>query len=197
MPFKPTQGRPVLCRQCFKNKRAPTAQLLPRSPAAATADTVAEIRLGPLHAPRAAPVASGQCRSGTAAGETPQLDRSAALVGRMSITCQQVTAASRLLRGRQLPTLVRARATLGDFELTVCTDGTYLLDGGAMFGVVPKTLWQKRIAADPDNRILLGLNTVDRAHRQTHRRHRDRHRQQAAAQDAGDLPEPGAAAAVA
>ncbi len=23
VPFKPTQGRPVLCRQCFKNKRAP------------------------------------------------------------------------------------------------------------------------------------------------------------------------------
>ena len=25
VPFKPTQGRPVLCRQCFKNKRAPEA----------------------------------------------------------------------------------------------------------------------------------------------------------------------------
>jgi glyoxylase-like metal-dependent hydrolase (beta-lactamase superfamily II) len=57
-------------------------------------------------------------------------------------------------------TLVRARATLGEFELTVCSDGTYLLDGGAMFGVVPKTLWQKRIPADPENRIVLGLNTV-------------------------------------
>ena len=56
--------------------------------------------------------------------------------------------------------LVRARATLGDFELTVCSDGTYLLDGGAMFGVVPKTLWQKRIAADAENRIVLGLNSL-------------------------------------
>ena len=56
--------------------------------------------------------------------------------------------------------LVRARTTLGDFELTVCTDGTYLLDGGAMFGVVPKTLWQKRMLADDENRILLGLNAV-------------------------------------
>jgi CxxC-x17-CxxC domain-containing protein len=25
VPFKPTQGRPVLCRQCFKNKRTPAA----------------------------------------------------------------------------------------------------------------------------------------------------------------------------
>src|SRR3984957_16980214 len=56
--------------------------------------------------------------------------------------------------------LVRARRALGDFELTVCTDGTYLLDGGAMFGVVPKPLWEKRAPADAENRILLGLNTV-------------------------------------
>jgi glyoxylase-like metal-dependent hydrolase (beta-lactamase superfamily II) len=56
--------------------------------------------------------------------------------------------------------LVRARTPLGDFEITVCTDGTYMLDGGAMFGVVPKPLWQKRAPADEQNRILLGLNTV-------------------------------------
>jgi glyoxylase-like metal-dependent hydrolase (beta-lactamase superfamily II) len=56
--------------------------------------------------------------------------------------------------------LVRARTTLGDLELTICTDGTYLLDGGAMFGVVPKPMWEKRAPADEQNRILLGLNTV-------------------------------------
>ncbi len=56
--------------------------------------------------------------------------------------------------------LVRARTQLGDFELTVCTDGTYKLDGGAMFGVVPKPLWERRIPADEQNRIRLGLNTV-------------------------------------
>ncbi len=56
--------------------------------------------------------------------------------------------------------LVRARTTLGDFELTVLSDGTYFLDGGAIFGVVPKPLWEKRAPADEQNRILLGLNTV-------------------------------------
>lgn len=56
--------------------------------------------------------------------------------------------------------LVRARTQVGDFEVTVCTDGTYKLDGGAMFGVVPKTLWERRAPADELNRILLGLNTV-------------------------------------
>ena len=56
--------------------------------------------------------------------------------------------------------LVRARTSVGDFEVIVCSDGSYRLDGGAMFGVVPKTLWEKRAPADDLNRILLGLNTV-------------------------------------
>jgi glyoxylase-like metal-dependent hydrolase (beta-lactamase superfamily II) len=55
---------------------------------------------------------------------------------------------------------VRGRTLLGDFELTILSDGTYLLDGGAMFGVVPKPLWERRAPADSQNRILLGLNTV-------------------------------------
>ena len=56
--------------------------------------------------------------------------------------------------------LVRGKTTLGDFELTILTDGPYLLDGGAMFGVVPKTLWEKRMPANEQNQILLGTNTV-------------------------------------
>jgi glyoxylase-like metal-dependent hydrolase (beta-lactamase superfamily II) len=56
--------------------------------------------------------------------------------------------------------LVRGRLAVGEFELVLCTDGTYLLDGGAMFGVVPKTLWSKRTPADDENRILLGLNST-------------------------------------
>jgi glyoxylase-like metal-dependent hydrolase (beta-lactamase superfamily II) len=56
--------------------------------------------------------------------------------------------------------LVRARTTLGNFELIVLSDGPYFLDGGAMFGVVPKPLWERRAPADELNRILLGTNTV-------------------------------------
>jgi glyoxylase-like metal-dependent hydrolase (beta-lactamase superfamily II) len=56
--------------------------------------------------------------------------------------------------------LIRGRTTVGDFELTILSDGFYVLDGGAMFGVVPKPLWEKRAPADEQNRILLGLNTV-------------------------------------
>ncbi len=48
----------------------------------------------------------------------------------------------------------------GDFEFSIFSDGTYFLDGGAMFGVVPKPLWEKKMAADKLNRIVLGLNTL-------------------------------------
>jgi glyoxylase-like metal-dependent hydrolase (beta-lactamase superfamily II) len=47
---------------------------------------------------------------------------------------------------------------LGDFEISLIRDGVYWWDGGAMFGVVPKTLWSKRQPADELNRIPLGFN---------------------------------------
>ena len=50
--------------------------------------------------------------------------------------------------------------TLGDTELTILSDGTYLLDGGAMFGVVPKTLWEKRFKPDERNLLRAGLNSL-------------------------------------
>ncbi len=56
--------------------------------------------------------------------------------------------------------LIRGRTSLGNFELIILTDGWYLLDGGAMFGVVPKSMWEKRAPADAQNRIVLGTNTV-------------------------------------
>jgi len=50
--------------------------------------------------------------------------------------------------------------TLGDFTLTTLSDGTFRLDGGAMFGVVPKPLWARRAPADARNRIALGLRPL-------------------------------------
>ena len=49
---------------------------------------------------------------------------------------------------------------LGKFELHVLSDGTFALDGGQMFGVVPKPLWERKLAADARNRVRLGLNCV-------------------------------------
>ena len=49
---------------------------------------------------------------------------------------------------------------LGDLELVPLLDGYLRLDGGAMFGVVPKTLWQKRAAADERNRITMAMRPL-------------------------------------
>ncbi len=46
------------------------------------------------------------------------------------------------------------------YTLDTLSDGRFRLDGGAMFGVVPKVLWEKGDPADGDNRILLGLNCL-------------------------------------
>ena len=49
---------------------------------------------------------------------------------------------------------------LGDLELIPLFDGYFRLDGGAMFGIVPKPLWEKRAPADEQNRIALGLRPL-------------------------------------
>jgi glyoxylase-like metal-dependent hydrolase (beta-lactamase superfamily II) len=49
---------------------------------------------------------------------------------------------------------------LGNFELSPLSDGSFRLDGGAMFGVVPKVLWQRCCAADELNRIPLSLTCL-------------------------------------
>jgi len=50
--------------------------------------------------------------------------------------------------------------SLGDFELTAVSDGHYVADGGAFFGVVPKTLWERKVKADALNRIKVSCNSV-------------------------------------
>lgn len=49
---------------------------------------------------------------------------------------------------------------LGDFEIQVVSDGTFRLDGGAMFGIVPKSLWDKQVDVDAKNRVKLALNCL-------------------------------------
>jgi glyoxylase-like metal-dependent hydrolase (beta-lactamase superfamily II) len=48
----------------------------------------------------------------------------------------------------------------GDLELVPLFDGYLRLDGGAMFGVVPKPLWERRIPADERNRITMGMRPL-------------------------------------
>jgi glyoxylase-like metal-dependent hydrolase (beta-lactamase superfamily II) len=49
---------------------------------------------------------------------------------------------------------------LGDIELRLLRGGEFRLDGGAMFGVVPKVLWEKRSTPDERNRIRLAANCL-------------------------------------
>jgi glyoxylase-like metal-dependent hydrolase (beta-lactamase superfamily II) len=49
---------------------------------------------------------------------------------------------------------------LGDLEITPLLDARFRLDGGAMFGVVPKPLWQKRAAADDRNRVHMAMRPL-------------------------------------
>jgi glyoxylase-like metal-dependent hydrolase (beta-lactamase superfamily II) len=48
----------------------------------------------------------------------------------------------------------------GDIEVRHLHGGNFYLDGGAMFGVVPKPLWEKKIPADGRNRIRLACNVL-------------------------------------
>ena len=49
---------------------------------------------------------------------------------------------------------------IGNYDVTMIDAGRYKLDGGAMFGVVPRTLWQKENPPDEKNRITMSLNTL-------------------------------------
>jgi len=49
---------------------------------------------------------------------------------------------------------------LGDIEIRQIHSGNFYLDGGAMFGVVPKPLWEKKSPPDSRNRIRLAANSL-------------------------------------
>lgn len=49
---------------------------------------------------------------------------------------------------------------IGSYEVHTIETGAFALDGGAMFGVVPKTLWSKKINVDERNRIDMRLRCL-------------------------------------
>ena len=50
--------------------------------------------------------------------------------------------------------------TVGKFRCHTLEGGLQRLDGGAMFGVVPKPLWERQIPADERNRIPLAMRCL-------------------------------------
>jgi glyoxylase-like metal-dependent hydrolase (beta-lactamase superfamily II) len=49
---------------------------------------------------------------------------------------------------------------LGPFEISVIETGSFRLDGGAMFGVVPKVIWSRTNPADENNRISMAMRVM-------------------------------------
>ena len=49
---------------------------------------------------------------------------------------------------------------VGDIELVTVSDGFFYLDGGAMFGVVPKTFWERKAPPDDRNRIRMAMRCI-------------------------------------
>jgi glyoxylase-like metal-dependent hydrolase (beta-lactamase superfamily II) len=71
----------------------------------------------------------------------------------------------------QQPPAVRSRGSvpygkggwpikIGKLEVHLLSDGVFKLDGGALFGPVPKILWSRLVKADTKNRVRLGMNCV-------------------------------------
>jgi glyoxylase-like metal-dependent hydrolase (beta-lactamase superfamily II) len=48
----------------------------------------------------------------------------------------------------------------GDYHVEVVPDALFRLDGGAMFGVVPRNLWSKNCPPDEQNRIRMNMNCL-------------------------------------
>ena len=49
---------------------------------------------------------------------------------------------------------------IGKYELSIINSGYFKLDGGAMFGIIPKALWEKSNQADQENRIRLSTRNL-------------------------------------
>jgi methylmalonyl-CoA epimerase len=56
--------------------------------------------------------------------------------------------------------LKTARYSLGDLELISVYDGFFHVDGGAIFGTVPKPVWSGRLRPDPENRVRLAMRQL-------------------------------------
>src|SRR6267143_2566656 len=49
---------------------------------------------------------------------------------------------------------------IGRFDVRIFSDGVLRLDGGAMFGIVPKVLWERQKPADERNRVEMDMNCL-------------------------------------
>src|SRR6185369_5585864 len=72
-----------------------------------------------------------------------------------AIAAVEAQAAAEITRG-----LPRWTMQLGDYAVHVIQDAEFRLDGGAMFGVVPRNLWSRVCPPDDENRIRMNMNCL-------------------------------------
>jgi len=92
--------------------------------------------------------------------EEPRAGAEGALVAFVHPTAAHGVLVELKQAARRGPTLAVKSLDLGDHRLTVLHDGGFRLDGGAMFGVVPKPLWEKLAPPDSRNRIQLATRPL-------------------------------------
>jgi glyoxylase-like metal-dependent hydrolase (beta-lactamase superfamily II) len=52
------------------------------------------------------------------------------------------------------------RISIGDLELTIVSGGRLSIDGGNMFGVIPRVMWERKSVPDDSHHILLETNCL-------------------------------------
>ena len=84
--------------------------------------------------------------------------KQAAASGRLSAVDGPLQAAAQRRPAKRIDAVTRH--VVGDLELISVCDGFFKLDGGAMFGVVPKPLWAPKAPPDNRNRITLAMRPL-------------------------------------
>jgi glyoxylase-like metal-dependent hydrolase (beta-lactamase superfamily II) len=55
---------------------------------------------------------------------------------------------------------MKREIVVGDFRCRMLDGGTFLIDGGAMFGMVPRSLWEKKVRLIEGNSVSLSMNPL-------------------------------------
>ncbi|MEQ1869120.1 MAG: methylmalonyl-CoA epimerase [Vicinamibacterales bacterium] len=81
------------------------------------------------------------------------------------VELKQASAAARRSEGTpsswpRSSSLQVGRHTIGDLEATTLYDGYFRLDGGAMFGIVPRALWERKVEPDTRSRVQLAMRPL-------------------------------------